>query len=343
MKQALVIIGAKSGRLGNRLAKFSHFIAFSEKHGVPIASMSFDEYSNYFEGTRNSLCCFYPAGFGIADHPMAVKFLELYREFALSTLKLFDLNKSNIQRLHDFVSAAPTAELDSQPSSVLRKILGLMSHVVGEWEANNEKSAEHIRIIRTSDDNDRFDLSSPEFLKLCEEPVIIICQGWLFRDDANFPLYGDRSKTYFTPSAELRSNIDAHLAACRKGVDRLIGVHIRQGDMRDFLGGRLFFETSKYADLMRRVVELFPNENIRFLVCSDEKQKLAQFNGLDVCMGTGQVVEDLYCLAGVDHLLAIPSTFSAWAKFVGNPQLYCFEDISEPITLINGAIVAKTS
>jgi hypothetical protein len=57
---SMIVITDKSGRLGNRLIVFAHFIGWGIEHGVAIANPAFDEYAQYFAGTANDPWCRYP-------------------------------------------------------------------------------------------------------------------------------------------------------------------------------------------------------------------------------------------------------------------------------------------
>ncbi len=49
----MLIVASKPGRLGNRLFAFAHFIAYSLRTGQTIWNPAFDEYADYFVGTRD--------------------------------------------------------------------------------------------------------------------------------------------------------------------------------------------------------------------------------------------------------------------------------------------------
>lgn len=57
----MVLIGKRTGQLGNRLFVFAHFIANAIEYGYSIQNPGFYSYSRYFEGTRNNFFCRYPA------------------------------------------------------------------------------------------------------------------------------------------------------------------------------------------------------------------------------------------------------------------------------------------
>lgn len=57
----MVIIGKRSGQMGNRLFVFAHIIANAIEYGYEVRNPSFYSYSQYFMGTRNNFFCRYPA------------------------------------------------------------------------------------------------------------------------------------------------------------------------------------------------------------------------------------------------------------------------------------------
>jgi hypothetical protein len=56
----MVIIANKSGKLGNRLIVFAHFIAYALENNAKIINPAFDEYAGFFRTTRQDLFCRYP-------------------------------------------------------------------------------------------------------------------------------------------------------------------------------------------------------------------------------------------------------------------------------------------
>jgi len=51
----MIIISNKSGQLANRLFVYSHLMAFSLEHNSTIYNPSFDEYAEFFEGSKQGL------------------------------------------------------------------------------------------------------------------------------------------------------------------------------------------------------------------------------------------------------------------------------------------------
>ncbi len=174
------------------------------------------------------------------------------------------------------------------------------------------------------------DLDSPEFVGLARQPGVLIAKGWLFRAYTSFERHAEAIRELFIPIAEHRENVERTVAPLRDQADIVVGVHIRHGDYRNFLGGQFFFTLDQYADLMRAVRAQFPDRRIAFLVCSDVPQPATAFGDLPVTFGPGHLVEDLYSLAACDYLIGPPSTYTLWASFYGEVPLRIVADPTLP-------------
>jgi hypothetical protein len=172
----------------------------------------------------------------------------------------------------------------------------------------------------------RCDLDGPEFLELARQPGLLLAKGWLFRARQSFTHHADEIRRFFTPAASHRARVAACLAALRRSAEVVVGVHVRHGDYRHFLGGRFFFEAGQYAALLRRMRELLGGRETAFLICSNAAQPTDAFAGLNATPGPGRQIEDLYALAACDYLIGPPSTYTMWASFYGQTPLYVVTD-----------------
>ena len=172
----------------------------------------------------------------------------------------------------------------------------------------------------------RCDLDGPEFLELARQPGLLLAKGWLFRARQSFARHADEIRRFFTPAASHRARVAACLAALRRSAEVVVGVHVRHGDYRHFLGGRFFFEVNQYAALLRRMRELLGGRQPAFLLCSNAAQPTDAFAGLNATPGPRHQIEDLYALAACDYLIGPPSTYTMWASFYGQTPLYVVTD-----------------
>lgn len=144
---------------------------------------------------------------------------------------------------------------------------------------------------------------------------------------AVFGLYIDAQNR--TPSIAARCReilAPQHLAdtsQARVGTSRekIVGVHIRQGDYRTWKDGRFYFPPKIYAAAMSTITEVHPNLEITFHVCSDERLSPSTFTGLQVELLDGDAADDLFSLAASDAIISTFSSFAYFASFYGAKPL----------------------
>ncbi len=179
---------------------------------------------------------------------------------------------------------------------------------------------------------DSCELASPRFQDALHGHPLLLLSGWRFRDLTLFDKHAEQIRRFFQPVSPHMENVDALIRSCRAGADVLIGVHIRRGDYKEFLGGRYFYAHQDYAGLMRRAEALFPGQRVRFLLCSNEPVPAEFFQDFDYRLSTNHLVEDMYSLAGCDYLLGPESTYTMWASFYGQVPLYQVYALENPFT-----------
>jgi hypothetical protein len=172
-----------------------------------------------------------------------------------------------------------------------------------------------------------FDLDAVPAVQLAKGSRLFMPRGWLFRGYASFEAHGELIRELFTPVQRHRERVAALIDEARSHDDLLVGIHLRRGDYRRFLGGKYYFEPAGYRTLLEHLVGLYPERRLRFLLCSDEALDLTLFAGLNVMTGTRDVVQDLYALASCDLICGPPSTFNMWASFYGRVPRYEFESL----------------
>ena len=178
-------------------------------------------------------------------------------------------------------------------------------------------------------------LSDERFLNLVKNHRFLLIQGWRFRDPENLCRHASEIREYFKPISKILNNVNVLIEKIRAKCDVLVGVHIRQGDYREWRGGRYFYDVEKYVDVMKKIEKIFPNEDVGYLVCSDEELDKEVFKGTNFFFGSNHLVEDLYSLAECDYIVGSFSTFNQWASFYGGVPLYSIHEPNEKIKLEN--------
>jgi hypothetical protein len=290
-----LVIAYKPGQLSNRLLQFATFVAFAARTGVRIINPSLDEFASYFETTRRDLLCRYPP---------QVSWLPRGRR--------------------------------------ARRAVYLLTYYAVRLLARSGVARRRLRVI-TLDWSERRYLDE-SFLADVADAWLVFIQGWRIfvppsRDaDTAGPPGGiepeaDLLRQHFRACETYRRRAEELVARARRDCDRLIGVHIRQGDfLTDKNMGRYHYTTVQYAEKMKEVCGVYRGERVGFLVCSNERQPEGLLKTLRCTLGGEDPVVDQQALALCDAIMGPPSSFTLWASFYGNVRLHWIFKIDEPIT-----------
>lgn len=170
------------------------------------------------------------------------------------------------------------------------------------------------------------DLDTPEEVADIRRRRLVLLKGWLFRNRTGIERHAAAIRRFFQPIPAIRSEADRVVEGARAARDLLVGVHVRHGDYREFMGGKYFYPFATYVDLMRCVAAMVAPRRAAFLVCSDAEQDASLASDLAVTLSTMGPVHDLWALSRCDLLMGPPSTFSEWAAFVGESPLWQIDD-----------------
>jgi hypothetical protein len=294
----MLLVMHSPGRLGNKLFLFAHLIAFGIEHRRSIINLSFDPYEKYFLSIRQICLCPFPAYSAYSPIRSVVRSARQSH----ATRRGFPPHLR-----HMFLRIAWTLYHASNRSE-LHKVLQVIT---------DENLTRH------------WDMSAHEFIDLASDKLVLMINGWLFRDWPALRKHDHAVRQFFVPVEAHMSQVSLIVGRARRGIDILVGVHIRRGDYRTFLEGRFFFEFEQYADILRKLTTLYKYNaemNIGFLICSDEPVPVEPFRGLHIYFGSGHLIEDMYALAQCDLLVGPWSTFCGWASFYGSVPWYRIED-----------------
>ena len=112
----------------------------------------------------------------------------------------------------------------------------------------------------------------------------------------------------------------------------IVGVHIRRGDYKTFIGGRFYYDDLVYEQRMGEIVDLCKDRDVCFYLASNEEvpESLAKnFNTFSI--PKANTAEDLYALSKCDILLGPPSTFTGWASYLNDIPIYYIYDKEKKI------------
>lgn len=231
---------------------------------------------------------------------------------------------------NDFFMRYPVRKSRFRGGRKLRNAFYFVSFQLGKFFSKKGVSNSLVDAVNLEWDK-TIEISSVDYIKRAKKSKYFFSMGWGFQHKFNLEKHRERIKKYFEPLDSYQVNIKQFIAEQRKEADLLIGVHIRHGDYKTFEGGKYFYETPLYVNLMKRCETIFSDRKIKFVVCSNERQDSSFFEGLNFSFGTNHPVEDMYSLAECDYIIGAPSTFTIWASYYGNTPIYMIEDINKEI------------
>lgn len=180
--------------------------------------------------------------------------------------------------------------------------------------------------------NHEFDLEDFNNMEMLSKKLVFV-EGWLFRANNLIVKHRDEIIAFFEPQEIYKNNVNALINKCRTECEVLIGVHIRREDYKTAFEGKYYYEMRDYKRKMQEIKDLFSNKKVGFLICSSEKIDDDEFSGLNILLGNGHIIEDMYSLAKCDYIMGPPSTYSMWASFYGNVPLYQIKEVTSQINM----------
>lgn len=175
--------------------------------------------------------------------------------------------------------------------------------------------------LQPTHNNDSLQLE--QLLKIKRKDKVVYFSGWLFRNPDGISKYYREIKRYFKPIDEIYTKVKKYIEEQRRGIDILVGVHIRQGDYKHWQGGKFYYRNEEVRDILRDFSDK-TDKRVKFIICSDGEVDTQLFSDLDIGMGLGTEIEDLYTLAKTDLIIGSNSTYGSWAAFYGNIPLIKF-------------------
>ena len=114
----IIFITKKSGGFANRLWQYSYFLAYSKEHNIFIINPTFDEYRQYFIGTKNSLSLSSLFNIFSINNNFLMNFILFLRTLSKWGIRRFSFFNKNIL----IKSIKSTDSVNMDHSSWVRKI-----------------------------------------------------------------------------------------------------------------------------------------------------------------------------------------------------------------------------
>ena len=171
-----------------------------------------------------------------------------------------------------------------------------------------------------------FNLDKKENYELITKYKIVFIEGWKIRCNRTLIRHNHAVKKYFMPRNKNIKNVESILKPIKKKHNILIGLHIRRGDYNEF-APQYYFTYEDYVLFIMKIIKYFKDENnIAFIICSDENIDQALFEQFPCYYSTGHYIEDMYILSKCNYIFGVSSTFSIWASFFGEVPLYLIDN-----------------
>lgn len=174
----------------------------------------------------------------------------------------------------------------------------------------------------------------PEYrAQIKKDYLVTFCYGWFFNND----IYREEDVKYyqntFDPNVDKERLTNKYLQ--KDDDQKIISVHIRRGDYKQFMDGRYYYEDDIYIKKIKEFLQVIPKQNYKILICTnDENLDIERYRKEfgDVIQSHEGPLEDQYLISQTSYLLGAPSTFSQWASIMGEVPYYHIYDASEVIT-----------
>lgn len=159
----------------------------------------------------------------------------------------------------------------------------------------------------------------------------LVVEGWYVRHYELFLKYKSEILSLFAFRREVKQSVARTMASARKEAGALcLGVHVRRGDYRTWMGGQYFFDDATYLTYIRRFADSHPGRPLHVFVCGNDPtlDRRAYTDALPdatVCFPAGNPGEDLCLLSECDFLIGAPSTFSLVASMYHDRPLCWME------------------
>ena len=178
---------------------------------------------------------------------------------------------------------------------------------------------------------DRIELDHPGFVHWARQKHVIFLSGWLFVSTESMHTQANSLRAYFRQVLGLDQGARAQLESLRNSCDLLVGVLIRHGDYRYFMGGKYFYETSTYIRWMRETVALFPDRKVGFFITGNDDRVPEGIDDLVYKFGSHSSLGTRYVLSQCDYILSPVGTYAGWAAFSGDVPLLILSSPTVPI------------
>ena len=159
-----------------------------------------------------------------------------------------------------------------------------------------------------------------DMIRQCHKRFIVI-QAWNLNCKDALALNQEKIRRLLTPTLESVDLATIFIKDLKSCFDIVVGVHVRRGDYKQYLGGKHFHSWELYRKWICQAKELFElggKNKVGFFLCSDENPDKSTFDSLPVYfLPQNEIMLDLHALSLCDYSIGPPSSFGTWASWHG--------------------------
>lgn len=293
-KKKVVILNHNGGRLANQLWPFMSVYAYCLEKGYVLDNQSFFEYAPFFNFKSDNFLVNL-LFFKLYNYIKFLLPLKIRGKFYRFVYKIYCYYVKKVEsKKRNFVIYAPDSD---DPTVHFLLPTKNSDRVLNEFE------------------------NSKDLLK-------IYLDGWMFRNPVGLKKFHKQIIEYFRPNLYIDKKVKDLIFSLKNKYKHVIGVHVRQGDYKTWMDGKLYFSQDKIKLFLEELMSNFEfnRDETAFIICSDGPINNQVFSGLNIINGGGGVVDDLFTLASTDMIIGSDSTFGAFASYYGNVPFIVFNE-----------------
>ncbi len=164
-------------------------------------------------------------------------------------------------------------------------------------------------------------LPSPQSIKIDQNRTEkLYFSGWLFRNPIGLEKYRRELTIAFSPNEKITDRVHEIIKVLSLKYEKIIGIHIRQGDYKRFKGGKYFIKEKRMVEIIHEYIRIngLMKDKIVFVITSDGPIDENNFKDLNIYISKEDAISDLFLLSATDLIIGSDSTFGDFSAWYGN-------------------------
>ena len=181
-------------------------------------------------------------------------------------------------------------------------------------------STEKILLSSENNNSQAIYLPPTSLVNLLENKETGYFVGWLFRNPVGINKFKNELTQSFSPNEKIKNKVDEIIKPLRLKYHKIVGIHIRQSDYKEFKGGIYFIDQKRIKEIIEEYIKqnTIDRNQILFIITSDGKIEKEIFDDLNIYISKENAVTDLFILSKTDTIIGSDSSFGAFASWYGN-------------------------